>query len=87
GQGDNRPCAAYNIDNDTQAPRVNGQPFLLIQGASNPLYAPGMSNMILCINKSGKSGTSLEDSTLTKELDGYREYTSKVRYHLIPGVW
>jgi len=31
--------------------------------------------------------TYLEDKTLQKELDGYEEYTKKVKYRLIPGVW
>jgi protein-S-isoprenylcysteine O-methyltransferase Ste14 len=31
--------------------------------------------------------TSLEDRTLQEELPGYREYVSKVRYRLIPGIW
>jgi protein-S-isoprenylcysteine O-methyltransferase Ste14 len=31
--------------------------------------------------------TELEDRTLQKELNGYKEYTSQVRYRLIPGVW
>jgi protein-S-isoprenylcysteine O-methyltransferase Ste14 len=31
--------------------------------------------------------TSLEDRTLLKELPGYKEYTQKVRFRLIPGVW
>lgn len=31
--------------------------------------------------------TALEDKTLQKELEGYREYTGKVRYRLIPGIW
>ena len=31
--------------------------------------------------------TSLEDSTLCKELDGYSEYTKRVRYRLFPGIW
>jgi protein-S-isoprenylcysteine O-methyltransferase Ste14 len=31
--------------------------------------------------------TNLEDSTLTEELKGYREYTTRVRYRLIPMVW
>jgi protein-S-isoprenylcysteine O-methyltransferase Ste14 len=29
----------------------------------------------------------MEDRTLQKELKGYREYTEKVRYRLIPGIW
>jgi len=28
-----------------------------------------------------------EENMLTEELDGYLEYTEKVRYRLVPGVW
>jgi protein-S-isoprenylcysteine O-methyltransferase Ste14 len=31
--------------------------------------------------------TALEDRVLQNELEGYREYASRVRYRLIPGVW
>ncbi len=31
--------------------------------------------------------TALEDRTLQAELPGYRQYASRVRYRLIPGVW
>jgi protein-S-isoprenylcysteine O-methyltransferase Ste14 len=31
--------------------------------------------------------TALEDGTLRKELAGYAEYASRVRYRLLPGVW
>jgi protein-S-isoprenylcysteine O-methyltransferase Ste14 len=31
--------------------------------------------------------TALEDRVLLQELDGYAEYTSRVRYRLVPGVW
>ena len=31
--------------------------------------------------------TSLEDSTLQKELPGYRQYTMQVKYRLIPFLW
>ena len=31
--------------------------------------------------------TFLEDRTLQMELAGYREYTGRVRYRLVPGVW
>lgn len=31
--------------------------------------------------------TALEDRTLKEELSGYREYTARVRYRLVPGVW
>lgn len=31
--------------------------------------------------------TALEDQTLQAELEGYRSYTDRVRYRLVPGVW
>ncbi|MBN1899199.1 MAG: isoprenylcysteine carboxylmethyltransferase family protein [Spirochaetes bacterium] len=31
--------------------------------------------------------TQLEDRTLQEELTGYKPYTKKVRYRLLPGVW
>ncbi len=31
--------------------------------------------------------TALEDQTLQEELPGYREYTSRVRYRLFPGIY
>ena len=31
--------------------------------------------------------TYLEDQFLQAELDGYRDYTKRVRYRLIPGIW
>ncbi len=31
--------------------------------------------------------TWLEDKTLNKELDGYSEYTKRIRYRLLPGIW
>lgn len=31
--------------------------------------------------------TKLEDQALQEKLEGYREYTQRVRYRLIPGVW
>jgi len=31
--------------------------------------------------------TALEDKTLREELPGYQEYTQRVRYRLLPGVW
>jgi protein-S-isoprenylcysteine O-methyltransferase Ste14 len=31
--------------------------------------------------------TALEDKTLRDELPGYKEYSQKVRYRLIPGIW
>jgi len=31
--------------------------------------------------------TALEDRTLREELPGYEEYTQRVRYRLVPGIW
>jgi len=31
--------------------------------------------------------TALEDKTLQNELEGYREYASRTRYRLFPGIW
>jgi protein-S-isoprenylcysteine O-methyltransferase Ste14 len=31
--------------------------------------------------------TALEDRTLQSELDGYRDYATRVRYRLVPGAW
>jgi protein-S-isoprenylcysteine O-methyltransferase Ste14 len=29
----------------------------------------------------------MEDRTLFEELEGYRDYSKKVRYRLFPGIW
>jgi protein-S-isoprenylcysteine O-methyltransferase Ste14/8-oxo-dGTP pyrophosphatase MutT (NUDIX family) len=31
--------------------------------------------------------TALEDRTLQRDLDGYREYAARVRHRLLPGIW
>ena len=31
--------------------------------------------------------TVLEDRTLQSELAGYKDYASRVRYRLVPGIW
>jgi protein-S-isoprenylcysteine O-methyltransferase Ste14 len=31
--------------------------------------------------------TTIEERTLRAGLEGYSEYTSQVRYRLLPGVW
>jgi protein-S-isoprenylcysteine O-methyltransferase Ste14 len=31
--------------------------------------------------------TALEDRMLQDELAGYKQYTGRVRYRLVPGVW
>jgi protein-S-isoprenylcysteine O-methyltransferase Ste14 len=53
----------------------------LIFGSWWALIPAGFTILLIFIR------TWLEDITLQKELEGYREYQNKVRYRLIPGVW
>ncbi|MFC2124198.1 methyltransferase family protein [Bacteroidota bacterium] len=55
--------------------------FSLQIGSLWALYA-GIITLIAVIIR-----TYFEDKTLQNELDGYKEYTEKVRFRLIPGVW
>jgi protein-S-isoprenylcysteine O-methyltransferase Ste14 len=50
----------------------------------NSLWAliPAGLYMILFITR-----TVLEDNTLKKELPGYADYTARVKYRLLPGIW
>jgi protein-S-isoprenylcysteine O-methyltransferase Ste14 len=43
---------------------------------------PAVAALIIAVIR-----TALEDRTLQEELPGYREYTRRVRYRLIPGVY
>jgi protein-S-isoprenylcysteine O-methyltransferase Ste14 len=43
---------------------------------------PGLLSVILFLVR-----THLEDLTLQEELSGYVDYTDKVRFRLIPGLW
>lgn len=43
---------------------------------------PGILNILVMVIR-----TALEDRTLQAELAGYLEYTRRVRYRLIPGIW
>lgn len=45
-------------------------------------YIPALVIILLFIIR-----TALEDNVLQKELAGYVEYSRKVRYRLLPGVW
>jgi len=58
-------------------------------GLSTPLFlgswwafVPALLSILAMVVR-----TALEDKTLHAELPGYREYASRVRYRLIPGVW
>lgn len=45
-------------------------------------FVPALLSIILIVIR-----TVWEDDTLQKELPGYAEYASKVKYRLLPGVW
>ena len=53
----------------------------LILGSLWALIPAGLDILLLIIR------TSLEDSTLQAELQGYQAYTQQVRYRLFPGIW
>jgi protein-S-isoprenylcysteine O-methyltransferase Ste14 len=50
-------------------------------GTFYALLMSGIATILLIIR------TSLEDKTLKNELDGYLEYSNKVKYKLIPFIW
>jgi protein-S-isoprenylcysteine O-methyltransferase Ste14 len=61
----------------------------MIQSLALPLmlgslwaFIPGVLAALLLIVR-----TALEDRTLREELPGYAEYTQRVRYRLLPGIW
>ncbi len=56
-----------------------GTPLLL---GSHWALAPAGATVLLMVLR-----TSLEDATLRRELPGYEDYASRVRYRLLPGVW
>jgi protein-S-isoprenylcysteine O-methyltransferase Ste14 len=45
------------------------------------LILGGLSALLMVVR------TVLEDKMLLNELDGYKEYSRRVRYRLLPGVW
>ena len=53
----------------------------LIIGSVYGLIPTGIAVILLIIR------TSLEDKLLRRELSGYVEYTKRVRYRLLPGLW
>jgi len=53
----------------------------LALGSLWALIPAGLSCVLLVLR------TQWEDQTLQAELEGYKEYTERVRYKMIPGVW
>ena len=67
-------------------PMYSGVPFLVLGGAllMGSWYSLAVSAVIIVLFV---VRTALEDRTLQRELDGYKDYAQKVQYRLIPGVW
>lgn len=55
--------------------------FPMLFGSLWSIFPVSISILLLLIR------TYLEDRTLINELNGYREYTNKIRYKIIPYVW
>jgi len=53
----------------------------IMLGSLWALIPGGLAALLLLLR------TALEDETLRKELDGYKEYAEQVRHRLLPGVW
>jgi len=53
----------------------------LLIGSLYAIAAAGLYLVLITLR------TSLEDRTLRRELTGYAEYSTKVKYKLFPGVW
>jgi protein-S-isoprenylcysteine O-methyltransferase Ste14 len=53
----------------------------LVMGSLHALVVSAISVAILIVR------TNLEDRTLLAELDGYVQYSQKVRYRLLPSIW
>lgn len=53
----------------------------LALGSLTAVWAAAACLLVLVVR------TELEDSTLRRELAGYEEYTSRVRFRLVPFLW
>ena len=53
----------------------------LCLGSVGALIPAGLASFLLILR------TRWEDQTLQAELPGYKEYTERVRYKMLPGVW
>lgn len=62
---------------------------MILCGMAVPLMLGSLWALILAVVGVGVAvlRTALEDRTLQNELERYREYASRVRYRLIPGLW
>ena len=53
----------------------------LLIGSAFTFLPVGIYSLLMMIR------TQLEDKTLQKELNGYKEYTKRTKYQLFPGIW
>ncbi|MDD1691086.1 MAG: isoprenylcysteine carboxylmethyltransferase family protein [Methanoregula sp.] len=62
---------------------------LLLTFLTQPVILGSLWALIPAIIASGLlvKRTELEDGTLELELEGYEDYTHRVRYRLVPGIW
>ncbi len=78
---------------------IDTGPYAIVRHPSYAVAAPFFAGIALCLGSlwalipAGLAAAMLilrtqwEDQTLQAELPGYKEYTERVRYKLIPGVW
>jgi protein-S-isoprenylcysteine O-methyltransferase Ste14 len=55
--------------------------FDLALGSLWAFFPAAVASLVLIVR------TALEDRLLQNDLPGYRDYTSRVRYRLVPGIW
>jgi protein-S-isoprenylcysteine O-methyltransferase Ste14 len=78
---------------------IDTGPYAIVRHPSYAVAVPFFAGIALCLGSlwalipAGLASAMLvlrtqwEDQTLQAELPGYKEYTERVRYKLIPGVW
>jgi protein-S-isoprenylcysteine O-methyltransferase Ste14 len=78
---------------------IDTGPYAIVRHPSYAVAVPFFAGIALCLGSlwalipAGLASAMLvlrtqwEDQTLQAELKGYKEYTGRVRYKLIPGVW
>jgi protein-S-isoprenylcysteine O-methyltransferase Ste14 len=62
---------------------------MLVFGLATPLLLGSAWALIpaVLLDTAVIARTALEDATLQRELEGYAEYSLRVRFRLVPGVW
>ncbi len=99
GRGSEQVLRAHRIQTDRGHKVIDNGPYAIIR---HPGYAFGYPRFLRILLALGSVWalipaillcpllvlrTIWEDRTLREELTGYEEYSQRVRYRLIPGVW